>query len=75
MGEIAPRPEPMSETQPLLVTVRQAVPIIGIGRDALYRLVAEGKIRSVQIGRKRLIPRAELAAFVEREAVNVKKAT
>jgi excisionase family DNA binding protein len=57
---------------PLLVTVRQAAPIVGIGRDSLYALVRQGRIRSVQLGRKRLIPRAELIAFVEREASQVR---
>lgn len=54
-------------SEPLLVTVRQAVPITGMGRDALYRLVAEGRIRTIQVGRKRLIPRTELEAWIERE--------
>lgn len=55
-------------TEPLLVGPRGAAAEIGIGRDACYRLVREGRLRSVRIGRKVLIPRTELAAFVEREA-------
>jgi excisionase family DNA binding protein len=54
-------------TGPLLLTVREAVPITGIGRDTLCRLVAEGRIRTVAVGRKRLIPRRELDAWIERE--------
>jgi excisionase family DNA binding protein len=53
--------------EPLLLTVRQAVPITGLGRDALYRLVADGSIRSIRVGKKRLIPRTELDAWIERE--------
>jgi excisionase family DNA binding protein len=68
MGEIAPRAEPVSEIQPLLVSVRRAAPKIGVGRDTAYQLVREGRLRSVRIGRRILIPVAECAAFVERES-------
>lgn len=53
--------------RPLLLSVRQAAAELGCGRDACYRLVREGRLRSVRVGRKVLIPRTELAAFVERE--------
>jgi excisionase family DNA binding protein len=55
-------------TEALLVSVRDAASELGIGRDACYGLVREGRLRSISIGRKRLIPRSELAAFVAREA-------
>jgi excisionase family DNA binding protein len=54
-------------TEPLLVSVRQAAQELGIGRDAAYALVRSGIVRSVTVGRKRLIPRSELAAWIERE--------
>jgi excisionase family DNA binding protein len=54
-------------TEPLLLGIRQAAPIAGVGRDAMYRLVAEGRIRSVRLGRKRLVPRQELEAWIQRE--------
>jgi excisionase family DNA binding protein len=54
-------------SEPLLLGVKQAAPIAGVGRDLMYRLVAEGRIRSVHVGRKRLIPRSELEAWIARE--------
>jgi excisionase family DNA binding protein len=54
-------------TEPLLVGPRDAAEIVGIGRDRMYRLVADGRIRSVALGRKRLIPRQELDAWIARE--------
>jgi excisionase family DNA binding protein len=54
-------------TEPLLLGIRQAAPIAGVGRDAMYRLVAEGRIRTVRLGRKRLVPRQELEAWIARE--------
>jgi excisionase family DNA binding protein len=56
----------MSEP-PLLLTVREAAAILGTGRDATYGLVRSGRIRSIPVGRKRLIPRSELERFIERE--------
>lgn len=53
----------------LLVGVRDAAHELGVGRDTAYQLVREGRLRAVRVGRRRLlIPRTELAAFVEREA-------
>lgn len=53
---------------PLLLSVRDAARQLGLGRDSCYELVRSGRLRSVAVGRKRLIPVAELVAFVEREA-------
>jgi excisionase family DNA binding protein len=56
--------------EPLLLTVHQAHPIAGIGRDAMYELVRTGRIRSIAVGRKRLIPRSELEAWIQRELLS-----
>lgn len=58
-------------TAPLLLSVRDAARELGIGRDSAYGLVREGRLRSISVGRRILIPRAELERFVEREADGV----
>ncbi len=63
---VRPRPERDSE-QPILVSVRNASATLGIGRDSCYELVRAGRLRHVAVGRRLLIPRSELEAFVERE--------
>jgi excisionase family DNA binding protein len=55
-------------TEPLLLGVRDAARELGIGRDSAYQLIREGRLRAVHISRRVLIPRSELAAFVERES-------
>jgi excisionase family DNA binding protein len=60
---------PEQSFEPLLVGVRDAAATLGLGRDATYQLVRSGRLRSLAVGRKRLIPRTELAAFIERESV------
>jgi excisionase family DNA binding protein len=51
----------------LLVNPRAAARILGIGRDYLYGLLRSGELRSIRVGRKRLIPRFELEDFVRRQ--------
>lgn len=54
-------------SEPLLVSVRDAARSLGLGRDTAYQLVRDGRLRHVSFGRKLLIPRTELEAFVARE--------
>ena len=52
-------------SEPYLLSVKAQT---GLGRDAAYQLVREGRLRSVAVGRKRLVPLGELEAFVARES-------
>jgi excisionase family DNA binding protein len=58
---------PQQSVEPLLLPVRDAARELGIGRDSAYALVREGRLRHVSIGRRILIPKSELGAFVARE--------
>jgi excisionase family DNA binding protein len=40
----------------LLLNVEQAAEKLGIGRTAAYQLIQSGALRSVKIGRRRLVP-------------------
>jgi len=42
------------------ITIEEAVRWSGIGRTRIYSLMAEGRLRYAQVGRRRLIPRAAL---------------
>ena len=53
-----------SSGQKLLVSVEEAAWRLSIGKTTLYELFAAGVIRSVQIKRSRLVPVAELEAYV-----------
>jgi len=39
---------------------------LGIGRSKLYELMESGEIRSVKIGRNRLVPESAIVEFIER---------
>jgi excisionase family DNA binding protein len=54
-------------SEPLLLSIREAAKAAGIGRDRMYALVRSGRVRSVRVGSKRLVPRPEIPAWVDRE--------
>ena len=66
----APDPARQSEEQtpgmrPLLVSVTQALQLLGIGRTTLYELIADGRVAPVKIGRSVRFVVDELEDFVE----------
>ena len=50
---------------PLLCTVEEASEMLCIGRTKIYRLIGSGELRTVRIGRRRLVPLRELEAFID----------
>ncbi len=50
----------------LLLTPREAADVLGIGRSLLYQLLRTGDVASVQIGRCRRIPAANLPELIAR---------
>lgn len=39
----------------MLISIRDAAKLLGIGRSKLYDLMADGQLATVQIGRRRLV--------------------
>ena len=54
----------------LTFDVREAAKILGLGSNTTYGLVQSGRLRAVKVGRRWLIPRRELEAFLTRETEN-----
>jgi excisionase family DNA binding protein len=52
---------------PLAVSPRHAARYLGVGHDAIYQLLNQGRLRSVKLGRRRLIPMSELRRFLATE--------
>jgi excisionase family DNA binding protein len=50
------------ELEPLLVSVKTACRLLGIGHSKLYELIAAGVIKSKKIGGKRLLDYQSLKA-------------
>jgi excisionase family DNA binding protein len=48
----------------LLLTVREAAELLGVGRSKIYELLAGGILESVKIGRARRVPREAVELYV-----------
>lgn len=48
----------------LALPIEQAARAAGVGRSTIYRLVAEGRLRKINIGRRALIDAASLRALI-----------
>ena len=48
-----------------LFPIPAAATWLGVGRSTVYKLLNEGRLRSVRVGGRRLIPSSALADFVE----------
>lgn len=51
--------------EPLLVSVEDAAKAIGLGKSKLYELLLSGQLKSLKIGRRRLISRHDLNEFID----------
>ena len=51
-----------------LLDVDEAAATLGIGRSALYGEIAAGRLHSVKVGRRRLVPAAAVAEFIREAA-------
>ncbi len=50
-----------------LLSVNEAAEMLGIGRSALYAELAAGRLRSLKIGRRRVVPSGAIAEYVRRD--------
>lgn len=61
-----PTPEdPPARPAPLVLTVTEAAELLGISRAFAYELVARGELPSIRLGRRVVVPRAQLLALVD----------
>jgi excisionase family DNA binding protein len=66
METIVPTAEP-ADTNKILLTVSEAAIMMGLGRTCIYRLVMQGELPSLKIGRNRRVPLWALHAFVQEQ--------
>lgn len=51
--------------QPLALRINDAARMLGVGRTHLYRLINEGRIDTLQLGRRRLVKAASLRKLID----------
>lgn len=54
-----------ADLPPLFHQVPDACRRLGVGRSTIYELIASGKLKSVTIGRRRLIAASEIQRFAD----------
>jgi excisionase family DNA binding protein len=67
VSDVVERDERAPVLVPLAVSPRRAAQYLGVGHDAIYQLLNQGRLRSVKLGRRRLIPLSELERFLADE--------
>lgn len=60
-------PTPVVLSDEELLDVPEAARRLNLSRTTLYALIARGELKSRTIGRRRMIPRTALEAFVKRD--------
>lgn len=55
----------VSKYPPLAYSITDACRVTSIGRTRLYELIAEGKIATVRVGRRRLVKAESIRALVQ----------
>jgi excisionase family DNA binding protein len=53
-----------AKTLPRLLAIKQAIYELGISRTALYELIEDGRLKTVKIGRRRLVPIEAIEEFI-----------
>ena len=53
------------QTEPVLVSVKEARRLTGLGNTTIWKLIKDQKLKSVAIGRKRLVVMASTKALAE----------
>jgi len=56
--------EPVRPNEPLAYRVNEFCQVVGLGRTTVYALIAEGKLSTIKIGGRRLIPREAALALI-----------
>jgi excisionase family DNA binding protein len=60
-AEIATERHPSQREPDHLLSIEQAARALGVGRTALYSEIGAGRVRSVKVGRRRLIPSSAIS--------------
>lgn len=51
----------------LTYSIEQAARALGVGRSLVFTLLKEGQLKSIRVGKRRLVLATELQAFLDRQ--------
>jgi excisionase family DNA binding protein len=61
------RDAPEDARRPLAVSVKTACKLVGVGNTTMWALIKAGRVKTVSIGRRRLVIYASLATLVSED--------
>jgi excisionase family DNA binding protein len=64
-AEIRAEAAPFPGAPDLLLSVADAARLLGIGRSRLYAEIGRGDLRTIKVGRRRLIPASSVEKFIQ----------
>jgi excisionase family DNA binding protein len=67
-AELKARPRRVAAPEPLAATIDDTCRITGLGKTSIYELIAQGKLKSVAIGRRRLVLMRSIEALLQPQA-------
>ena len=60
------RNAPVAPIERRALRINDAAAAYGVGRSTIYKLISEGKLASVKVSGRRLIPRESMEALLQR---------
>ena len=66
--EVRAEAEASPRTPDRLLSVDEAAASLGLGRSRLYSEITAGRLRTVTVGRRRLVPSAAVSEFIAQAA-------
>lgn len=51
--------------EPLNVSTREAAKLLGLGKTSIYRLINEGALTRIRLGRRTLVTTASIKALID----------
>jgi excisionase family DNA binding protein len=61
--------DPHDSAKPLAVSVKTACKLVGVGSTTMWALIKAGRVKSVSVGRRRLILFSSLESLLTSDAV------
>ena len=62
------RPRRLAAPEPMAATIDDTCRITGLGKTSVYELIAQGRLKSVAIGRRRLVLYSSIEALLQPQA-------
>jgi excisionase family DNA binding protein len=66
LDAIREQARPVAEGPERLLSIPEAADLAGLGRSALYDLIGRGELRTLKVGRRRLVPASAIAELAAR---------